>query len=143
MKFYFVPYHIVKDKIQETIENNKAEFKKHYGDVDVDWLHFDQLSLLGLVYVAIAVKKDVIGFAAFVINENATHKEKEAENVAFYFNKEYRGKHFSQLLDYSKDEFSKMGVSKITATIKSNVLARALRVNNFKKEYEIWSVNCV
>lgn len=143
MKFYFVPYHIVKDKIQEIIEASKEDFKKHYGDVEPDYSEFETLSALGMAFVAMAVKTDIVGFAGFVVNHNTTHKEIEAENVVFYINKENRGKLFKELLDFSKKEFSKMGVNKMTATIKSPALARGLRSNDFKKEYEIWSVDCV
>jgi hypothetical protein len=142
MKFYFVPYHIVKDKIQSIVEENKEEFRENYGEVDVDYNHFETLSAIGLVHVAMAVKNDVIGFAAFVVNHNATDRGVEAENVVFYFDKEHRGKHFKKLLEFSKKEFAKMGVHKMTATIKSEKVARALKANNFEKEYEIWGVDC-
>jgi uncharacterized protein YeeX (DUF496 family) len=142
MKFYFLPYHIVKDKIQSVIENNKEDFKENYGDVEVDYNHFETLSALGMAHVAMAVKQDLVGFAGFIINHNATDNGIEAENVVFYIDKNHRGKLFKDLLDFSKKEFSKMGVNKMIATIKSDSLGRALRSNNFKKEFEIWGVDC-
>ena len=143
MKFYFVPYHIVKDKVHSIIEENKEDFLKHYGDVEVDYNHFETLSALGMAYVALAVEDDVIGFAGFVINHNSTHKETEAENIVFYIKKSHRGKYFKNLLEFSKKEFAKMGVPKMVATVKSGVLSRALRRFDFKKEYEILEVDCV
>jgi hypothetical protein len=142
MKFYFVPYHIVKDKIQSVIENNKDQFKENYGDVEVDYDHFETLSALGMAYVALAVDDDVAGFAGFVVNHNATHQGVEAENVVFYIEKKHRGMLFIKLIDYAKKEFQKMGVPKITATIKSDAMARALKMNNFEKKYETWELDC-
>ena len=143
MKFYFVPYHIVKDKVHSIVETNKEEFAKSYGDVEVDYGHFETLSALGMAYIAMAVKDDVVGFAGFVINHNATHKGAEAENVVMYFDKEHRGKKLiNDLLEYSKKEFAKIGVPKMVATIKSDALARMLRGNNFTKQYEIWESVC-
>lgn len=140
MKFYFIPYHIVKDKIQTIIENNKGDFIKHYGDVDVDYGHFETLSALGMAYVALAVQDDVVGFAGFLINHNATHKGVEAENVVFYVEKKHRGKLFNDLVEYSKKEFQKIGVPKISVTIKSDALARSLKAKGFEKQYEIWEL---
>jgi hypothetical protein len=142
MKFYFLPYHLVKDKIHSIIEANKKDFEKNYGPVDVDYEHFETLSALGMAYVALAVQDDVAGFAGFVINHNTTHKEIEAENVVFYIGKKHRGQFFSKLLDYSKKEFQKMGVPKITVTIKSRAMARALKMNDFTKQYETWELVC-
>lgn len=144
MKFYFVPYHIVKDKIQEIIESNKRDFLKHYGGVNVDYTYFEQLSYAGLAYVAIAVDEgDIAGFAGFIMNDNATHQEREAENVVFYLLKEHRNKSFKQLLEFSKQELCQRGAQKVNATIKSDVLARALRSNGYRKSYEVWSIDCV
>lgn len=142
MKFYFVPYHIVKDKIQSIIENNKEEFAKHYGDVHVDYEHFNTLSALGMAYVALAVKDDVVGFVGFIVNHNATDQGVEAENVVFYIDKNHRGQFFDELLSYSKKEFARMGVPKITATIKSKAMARALKMNAFTKQCETWELIC-
>lgn len=142
MKFYFVPYHIVADKIQSIIEANKDDFVKHYGDVNVDYTHFNQLSQIGLAYAALAIESDVIGFAGFVINEVVTSKGLEAQNVVMYIDKAHRGKLFDDLLDYSKQELKKAGVDNISVTIKSDVLARALRKNAFRKEYEVWELAC-
>lgn len=140
MNFHFVPYHVVKDKIQHLVENNKGDFVKHYGDVNVDYQHFETLSAMGLAYVALAVKDDVVGFAGFVVNENATHEGVEAENVVFYIDKKHRGRLFDDLLNYSKQEFKKMGVPKISVTIKSDALARSLKAKGFRKQYEIWEI---
>lgn len=142
MKYYFLPYHIVKDKIKSVIENNKKDFKKNYGDVDVDYDHFETLSALGMAYVSIAVDNDLAGFSGFIINNNATHKGAEAENVVMYFLPEYRGKYFKELLDFSKKEFQRIGVPKISATIKSESLAKVLKRNDFCKAYEIWELDC-
>lgn len=138
MNYYFVPYHVVKDKIQSIIEANKEDFVEQFGDIEPNYEHFEMLSHLGLGYVALGVAGDVVGFAGFVVNEATTHKEKEAENVVFFFDRKNRGKHFKDLIQFAKQEFSKMGIKKITATIKSNALARLLRMNNFRKEYELW-----
>lgn len=143
MKFYFVPYHIVKDKIQSVIEKNKEDFKRTYGDVEVDYNHYETLSALGMAYVAMGVTDDVKGFAGFVINHNATHNGTEAENIVMYFDKDARnGKNAQELLKYAKKEFAKMGVNKMTFTIKSEALGRSLRGNNFSKQYEIWEADC-
>ena len=141
MKYYFIPYHIVKDKIQGIIEQNKDDFSKNYGDVSVDYNHFETLSALGMAYVSIAVQDDVVGFAGFVLNHNATHEGVEAENVVFYIKKPYRGKLFDELVEYSKKELAKIGVPKISVTIKSNILARSLKSKGFKKQYEIWEMD--
>ena len=142
MKFYFVPYHIVSDKIQSIVERNKDDFAKHYGAVEVDYQHFNQLSQLGLAYVTLAVESDVVGFAGFVINEVVTSKGLEAQNVVMYVDKAHRGKLFDDLLDYSKQELKKAGVDNISVTIKSTALARALRKTGFIKEYEVWELSC-
>jgi hypothetical protein len=142
MNFYFVPYHLIKDTVFKIIENNKDDFKKNYGDVDVDYSHFEYLSSLGMAYVAMAVKEDVVGIAGFVVNENVTHKELEAENVVIYFDKEHRKNLSKDLIEFAKDEFKKINVNKMVFTIKSAGLGRLLRMNNFKKEYEIWGVSC-
>jgi uncharacterized protein YeeX (DUF496 family) len=142
MKFYFVPYHLVKDKVFEIIENNKDDFKETYGDVDVDYGHFDYLSSLGMAYVAMAVEGDVVGIAGFVINENMTHKEMEAENVVIYFDKKHRKNLSKDLIQYAKDEFKKLNVNKMVFTVKNDGLGRLLRMNDFKKEYETWGVSC-
>ena len=142
MKFYFVPYHIVADKIQSIVEANKDDFVKHYGNVEVDYSHFNKLSQMGLAYAALAVESDVVGFAGFVINEVVTSKGLEAQNVVMYIDKAHRGKLFDDLLDYSKQELKKTGVDNISVTIKSAALGRALRTTGFTKEYEIWEVAC-
>lgn len=139
MKFYFVPYHIVKDKIKNIIENNKDDFLRTYGEVEVDYDHFETLSAMGMVFMALAVEEDVKGFAGFVVNHNATHKGVEAENIVMFFDKNSRdGKLIKDLINFSKKEFLKIGINKITVTIKSDALARMLKGNDFVKQYEIW-----
>ena len=140
MKFYFLPYHIVADKVKEIIEGNKDDFAKHYGDVEVNYAYFSELSHMGLAYVALAVESDVVGFAGFIINEVATSKGLEAQNVVMHIDRAHRGKMFDDLLEYSKNELGKLGVNNISVTIKSEVLARALRKNDFTKEYEVWEL---
>lgn len=142
MKFHFLPYHIVKDKIRSIIEENKEDFKRFYGDIEPDYDHFETLSLLGMGYISLIVDKDVIGFAAFIINENANHEGKEAENVVFFIKKEHRGKYFTELVKYSKSELLKLGVPKITMTVKNTDLVKLMKRYGFKKEYEILEVSC-
>lgn len=141
MNYYFVPYHIVKDKIQSFIEANKDDFKRTYGDVNVDYSYFEAMSLAGRAYIALIVDKDVEGFAGFVINENASHKGLEAENVVFYLSEQIRGKKFKELIKFSQNELKKIDVPKITATIKSDLLAKLLKINGFVKQYEIWEID--
>lgn len=144
MKYYFIPYHVVHEQIQSMVEENKADFAKHYGEIKPDYEYFDHISRMGMGYIALAVSDgEIAGFAGFVVEENATHEELTAENVVLYFRKEHRGQNFRELLDFSKGQLAFLGVKKMTVTIKSDeVFARSLRLNGFDKSYEIWEVNC-
>lgn len=142
MQFFFVPYHLVHERIREAVERNKSDFTKHYGKVEVDYDYYLQMSHQGHAWIALAVETDLVGFAAFVINQNATHREIEAENVVFYIEPQSRGRLFAELLKYARGELNRLGVNKITATIKSDILARSLKQNGFEKHYEIWGINC-
>ena len=142
MKYHFLPYHIVKDKINQIVENNADAFFKNYGDIQPDYDYFDLMSHANRGYVALAVTDDVVGFAGFVIHENASHQELEAENVVFFFDKQHRGANFKDLIEFSKKELANIGIKKMTAAVKTDVLSRALKLNGFEKEFETWGVPC-
>ena len=142
MKFYIVPFHSVYDDVKAIINTNKDDFKKTFGEVDVDYPYFLSMSAAGNAFVCMMVGEKIHGVAGFILNETATQKEVTADNVMFFVGKPYRGKKTKEFMEFSKESLKKLGANKINFTIKNDAFGRILKMYGFKPEYTTWSINC-
>jgi hypothetical protein len=142
MKYYIVPFHTVYNDVKKIIVDNKDDFQKTFGDVEVDYPYFLAESSMGKAFVCMMVDKEVNGIAGFIFNENATQKETTADNVMFFVEKPYRGKKTKEFMKFCNESLSKLGANKVNFTIKSDAFGRILKMYGFKPEYTTWSINC-
>lgn len=140
MNFYFVPFHSVKNDVVRFVENNKKDFMRTYGDIEPDYDYFEQVSLMGRLFVALVFDDEIKGISGYEIVENAVHNGLDAENITFFVKKELRGQYTKDFMEFANKNLFNLGVENINATVKTDAVARLLKMNGFEKQYETWSV---
>lgn len=141
MKYYIVPFHSVRNDVEKIINDNKDDFKRTFGDVNVDYDYFMNASLQGKAFVCMMFDKGIHGLAGFLLNEEANAKNIEAENVMFFVEKPYRGKKTKEFMKFCNESTQKIGADKMTFTIKNDAFGRILKMYGFKPEYTTWSID--
>ena len=139
----FVPLHLVADGIANNIENHSADInrKETYGDANVDWDAYLQLSHEGRCRVTTARENDkLIGYAVFCISRHPNHRDFiHAINTALFIEKKYRGKLTLDLIRKSDKYLEEMGVMETSYTFNDERIGKLIERANYKQRQITWS----
>ncbi len=90
MIYDFVPFHLVAEEIAKNLKNhyNDVDLKDEYGNPDLDWDAYLELSLAGKCHAVIVRDTRLIAYSVFYISNNLNHKTLvEAANAGIFIDR--------------------------------------------------------
>lgn len=132
------------DAMKDKVARHHAEMTTgdDYGQINVDWDYYRELTLSGLIH-ATALKDvdNLVGYVIFSISRNPRHKElMDAISQGIFVEPEYRSEWSSLLLKSAitriKEQYLKVEVSFL---VNDPVVGKWLGMQGAKQTYQVWS----
>lgn len=144
IEYSLVPFHVVSDYIASVSIEHHEEVNKRDGidGLDIDWDYLFEAGKVGACLVSVPTDKGkIIGYSGFFISQNALNKKiVEADSVAFFIEKEYRGKIADEFMAKTEEFLKKIGVNRINYLLKNGGIGRILKKRGYNDDYKQWSI---
>lgn len=144
IEYSLVPFHKVSDYIASVSlkHHEEVNIRDNIDGLDIDWDYIFEADKAGLACVCVPTDNGkIIGYSGFLINQNLLDKKiVEAQSVAFFLEKEYRGKIANEFMTKTEEFLKKLGINKINYLLKNKAIGRMLKNRGYNDEYKQWSI---
>lgn len=137
--FNCVPFLNAADEIRKHVEAHKKE-QGMWDIVNIDWLSYITFSQLGKCF-AFTMHNDgqLVGYSVFILSNDLNMKTRmEAHNMAFFIQKEFRGKATLKFIQYTNSYLKSKQISSILYTLEDDRIGKLLERKGYKEKYKVW-----
>lgn len=139
LSFNCVPFLKAADDILQHVEAHKNE-QGMWDAAVIDWPSYIALSQSGKCFAfTMHDGERLVGYSIFILSNDLNMKTKmEAHNMAFFIQKEYRGKATLKFIKYTNSYLKSKQISSILYTLRDERVGKLLERKGYKAKYKVW-----